>query len=119
MNTTSALAAGLAAILVAGCSAQARAGESGLGRSKIGIHLIGAYTEGAKRIIASECPVIKVLDTHGSMLEAFRDYKRRHPDGIVVLRIYTPIQHSVTDSPAARAQLFWDQALWPQLAGSR
>ena len=84
--------------------------------SKIGIHLIGSYSEGAKRIVRSKCPVIKILDTHQSMMEAVRDYKTRHPRGIVVLRTYTPIQHSVSDDPAARARLFWNDVLWPQLS---
>jgi hypothetical protein len=115
VQITPTLAAGLALVAATVCAAQAHADKSAF-NSKIGIHLIGDYTEGAKKIIASECPVIKVLDTHRSMMEAVRDYKTRHPDGIVVLRTYTPIQHSVTDSPAVRAQLFWDQVLWPQLS---
>jgi len=58
-----------------------------LSQSKLGIHLIGHYTEGAKKIIAAGPRVIKVLDpqANNQMVETMRDYKRRYPKGIVVM----------------------------------
>lgn len=60
-----------------------------LSQSKLGIHLIGHYTEGAKKIIAAGPRVIKILDpqANNQMVEAMRDYKRRYPKGIVVMRV--------------------------------
>lgn len=84
--------------------------------SKIGIHLLGTYTPGAKKVIEANCPVIKILDVHTDMLNALRDYKTLHPGGIVVFRAYTPIGSRMDQDPAERAKWFWDSVLWPQLS---
>lgn len=85
-------------------------------KSKIGIHLLGRYTPGAKKVIESECPVIKILGTHSAMMRALEDYKTRHPKGIVVLRIYTPIRYSISQNPAVCARDFWDRVLEPEVS---
>jgi hypothetical protein len=89
-----------------------------LSTSKLGPHLIGQYTEGARRIIAAGPRVIKVLDPQavGAMREAMRDYKRRHPEGLVVVRVYqrTPeVHYRLEDDPAASADDFWRRVLEP------
>jgi len=83
--------------------------------SKIGIHLIGSYTAGVKKIVAARCPVIKILDIHQPMLDAARDYKAANPKGIVVLRVFTPIQHEATQDPEERAKLYWEQVVKPSI----
>jgi hypothetical protein len=84
--------------------------------SKIGIHLLVKYTDGAKKIIQANCPIIKILDCHPDMMAALRDYKTAHPKGIVVLRIYTNNRYDITADPAASAKDYWDTRLWPQLS---
>ncbi len=86
--------------------------------SKLSIHLIGSYTEGAKRIIAAKPRVIKVLDPQSSaaMREAMRDYKRRHPKGLVVMRVWerTPdVHYRLQDDPVQSADDFWSRVLQP------
>ncbi len=86
--------------------------------SKLSIHLIGDYTEGAKRIIAAKPRVIKVLDPQASagMREAMRDYKRRYPKGLVVVRVWerTPdIRYRMEDDPVQSADDFWNRVLQP------
>ncbi len=89
-----------------------------ISQSKLGIHLIGRYTEGAKEIIAA-CPkVIKVLDpqANSEMVDAMRDYKRRCPNGIVVMRVWerTPqVRYKITDDPVVSADDFWHRVLEP------
>jgi len=89
-----------------------------LSQSKLGIHLIGRYTDGAKKIIAAGPRVIKVLDpqANSQMVEAMRDYKRRYPRGIVVMRVWerTPqVRYSISDDPVASADDFWRKVLEP------
>lgn len=86
--------------------------------SKLGIHLIGNYTEGAKRIIAAKPRVIKVLDPQASpaMREAMRDYKQRHPKGIVVMRVWertSDVRYRLEDDPVQSAEDFWSRVLKP------
>ncbi len=86
--------------------------------SKLSIHLIGSYTEGAKRIVAAKPRVIKVLDPQSSaaMREAMRDYKRRHPKGLVVMRVWerTPdVRYRLQDDPVQSAEDFWNRVLRP------
>lgn len=85
-------------------------------KSKIGIHLLSSYSDGARRIVQADLPVLKVMDIHPCMLEAIRDYKLKHPNGIVVMRIYTTIQHDASMDPKARAKLYWDEVLNPSLS---
>ncbi len=89
-----------------------------LSQSKLGIHLIGRYTEGARKIVAAGPRVIKVLDpqANGEMVEAMRDYKRRFPNGIIVMRVWerTPqVRYQITDDPIACADDFWRKVLEP------
>ncbi len=91
-----------------------------LSQSKLGIHLIGRYTDGARKIVAAGPKVIKVLDPQVSseMVEAMRDYKQRYPNGIVVMRVWerTPqIRYHLTDNPIASAEDFWRKVLEPAI----
>jgi hypothetical protein len=88
--------------------------------SKLSIHLIGNYTEGAKRIIAAKPTVIKVLDPQASagMREAMRDYKRRHPKGLVVVRVWertSGLRYRLEDDPVQSADDFWNRVLRPAM----
>ncbi|MCS6831483.1 MAG: hypothetical protein RMM08_09535 [Armatimonadota bacterium] len=86
--------------------------------SKLSIHLIGSYTEGARRIIAAKPRVIKVLDPQASagMREAMRDYKQRHPKGLVVMRVWertSNLRYRLQDDPVQSADDFWNRVLQP------
>lgn len=86
--------------------------------SKLSIHLIGDYTEGSKRIIAAKPRVIKVLDPQVSagMREAMRDYKARHPKGLVVMRVWqgtSGLRYRLQDDPVQSADDFWNRVLHP------
>jgi len=89
-------------------------------RSKIGIHLIGRYTPGARRIVQAGTCVLKVLDpqSNGAMLEALEEYKRRVPEGVTVVRVWenTPgLRFSPADDPAGAAVTFWQRVLQPAI----
>ncbi len=86
--------------------------------SKLSIHLIGSYTEGARRIVSAKPRVIKVLDPQASaaMREAMRDYKRVHPRGIVVARVWertSGLRYRLEDDPVQSADDFWNRVLKP------
>lgn len=84
--------------------------------SKIGMHLIGSYTEGTRKMVRARCPVLKILDLSPDMLAAARDYKSANPDGRVVLRIYHTRHYTLADQPAATALKHWDEVIAPALA---
>lgn len=89
-----------------------------LSNSRLGIHLIGKYTQGAKEIISAGPRVIKVLDPQviGDMREAIKDYKVKYPKGIVVMRVWerTPeVHYSLQDDPVKSADDFWKRVLEP------
>lgn len=89
-----------------------------LSQSKLGIHLIGRYTGGARKVIAAGPTVIKVLDpqANSEMIEAVRDYKRRCPNGIVVMRVWertSQVRYSLSDNPERCAEDFWRKVLEP------
>ncbi len=108
-------AALLAAVLVAALPASAIAQQATPSLSKLSIHLILNYTTGARQIVAAHPRVLKILDTHTSMLEAMRDYKARTPGGIVVLRIYTSHRYTLNDNPYTAAEHFWNNILAPRV----
>jgi len=83
--------------------------------SKLSLHLIARYTPGAEQVVAAGPRVLKVLDLHGEMLRAARDYKTRWPDGQVVLRIYTQVSYPVGSDPAAAGRDYWERFLAPPL----
>ncbi len=105
----------LAAMLVAALPVGAVAQQATPSLSKLSIHLILNYTTGARQIVAAHPRVLKILDTHTSMLEAARDYKARTPGGIVVLRIYTPHRYTLNDNPYTAAEHFWNSILAPRV----
>jgi len=91
-----------------------------LSRSKLSVHLLGHYTEGGKRVVAVGPRVIKVLDpqANADMLAAMRDYKRRFPTGLVVVRVWekTPsVHYGLADDPVTSADDFWRKILEPAL----
>lgn len=83
--------------------------------SKIGIHLIQNNTPGITQICNAHPRVIKILDVHGPMIDAARNYKAGTPNGIVVLRVYTPKHYDASVSPAAAATDFMNTVLAPAL----
>jgi len=83
--------------------------------SKIGIHLIGSYTPGSQKIVHGKMPILKILDLHQPMLDAARDYKAANPNGIVVLRCYTPVQYTLAHNPVSTADRYWDTYFKPQM----
>ena len=85
-------------------------------KSKLGIHLIGPYTAGAKLIVAANLPILKLLDLHDDMRAALKDYKTRHPQGIVVVRIYTPARYQISDDPTTKGKEFWEKVILPQVS---
>lgn len=104
-------------LLLFGLMAQVHA-QSDRQVSKLSIHLIGDYTEGAKRVIAAKPRVIKVLDPQVSagMREAIRDYKARHPKGLVVMRVWqgtSGLRYRLQDDPVQSADDFWNRVLQP------
>ncbi len=103
------------AALAAAPAAPAAASDREPFHSKLGMHLIGACTEGTRKMVRARMPVLKILDTHHDMMEAARDYKRNNPDGIVVLRCYTPVRYTLEDEPVATAERYWREHIWKQL----
>ncbi len=83
--------------------------------SKIGMHLIGAYTPGTHKMVRARMPVLKILDTHTAMIDAARDYKKANPDGLVVLRVYHTNHYTLDQDPVERAQWHWDNVIWKSL----
>lgn len=104
----------VAASVLAVCSSTAYA-ENKPFTSKLGIHLLVRYTPGAKKIIDANCPIIKILDCHPEMRQALRDYKTKHPKGIVVLRAYTPNGYLSKDAREC-GRLYWEKVIAPQIA---
>jgi hypothetical protein len=108
----------LACVCTSAPAAASRSGDSATREpfhSKLGMHLIGAYTEGTRKMVRARMPVLKILDTHHDMIQAARDYKRYNPDGIVVLRCYTPVRYTLEDEPVATAERYWREHIWKQL----
>ncbi len=91
-----------------------------LSKSRVSIHLIGRYTNGARKIVAAGPRTLKVLGLENGlgaeMLAALRDYKSRYPAGKTVLRIYTQWRHNAAATPEANAQDFWNRVLAPPLS---
>lgn len=83
--------------------------------SKIGIHLIQNNTAGITQICNAHPRVIKILDVYGPMIDAARNYKAGTPNGIVVLRVYTPKRYDASAAPADCAADFMNTVLAPAL----
>ena len=110
------IAAALAAALAAASATLAQAADNPRPRakgftSKIGMHLIGAYTPGTQTMVRARCPVLKILDLSDDMLKAARDYKRFNPDGRVVLRVFHTRRYSLDDPPEATAEKHWKEVI--------
>ncbi|MGQ9523776.1 MAG: hypothetical protein ACUVTZ_02950 [Armatimonadota bacterium] len=84
--------------------------------SKLSVHFIGRYTPGGHQVVQAGPRVIKILDLGDDMRRAVREYKHLYPNGVVVLRIYTPTRYSQKDSPEVCARRFWDEVLWPPIS---
>jgi hypothetical protein len=102
----------LAAMVALGGGAAAQ----NVSASKLSVHLLGGlYSPGAKQVVAAGPRVLKVLDLHKDMVDAIRDYKGKHPHGIVVLRVWTRLKFHLADNPESSADRFWSEVLWPHL----
>lgn len=86
-----------------------------LSESKLSLHLINSYSQGARQVVAAGPRVLKVLDLHEPMLEALRDYKSRYPQGVTVVRIYTRHSYPRDADPSASGRNYWETALKPAL----
>lgn len=84
-------------------------------KSKIGVHLIGSYTPGTRKMVHARMHVLKILDPWQPMIEAARDYKRCNPDGKVVLRCYAPVRYQLSDNPEEKAREHWEKIIWARL----
>jgi hypothetical protein len=103
-------------ILVAAFAHAAFAQPGPRSESKLSIHQLTSYTDGARGIVAAHPRVLKVMGiATGPPLEAVQDYKASTPDGMVVLREYTGHVYSVNEDPAVAAQHFWDTVLAPPI----
>jgi len=104
------MALGLAVLLLAASAAQ-----KPLSQSKLSIHLIARYTPGAQAIVRAGPRVLKVLDLHGEMLKALREYKSLYPQGVTVVRIYTRRSYPRDANPEQAGRDFWENALRPAI----
>ncbi|MCS6776773.1 MAG: Ig-like domain-containing protein [Chloroherpetonaceae bacterium] len=86
-----------------------------LSQSRLSIHLIARYTNGARQIVAAGPRVLKILDLGADMREALRDYKTRYPNGQTLLRIFTRKRYTRSDNPEASARDFWNTVLAPPI----
>ena len=102
-------------VLALTCLLMVMPGRAELSASKISLHLIGSYTPGARQVVAAGPRVLKVLDLHRPMLEALRDYKTRHPQGLTVLRVYTQHSYPRHSDPQEAGRDYWKTALEPAL----
>ncbi len=92
--------------------------EAGLAQSKLSIHLLGGrVTQGAKEVVRSGPRILKIFDLGKDMLEAAREYKRLHPAGKVIVRVWHTRKWSEKDDPVKSADQFWQEVLQPHLNG--
>lgn len=85
--------------------------------SRLGLHMILNYTSGASQVVNAHPRIHKILDTHSSMLASARDFRTNNPNGVLVLRIYTPKSYNVSQDPAWAANDFWNTVLAPPING--
>lgn len=97
------------------CAGASPTDEVTLPASKLSLHLIGRYTDGARRVVAAGPRVLKVLDLGPQMMEAVRDYKARWPRGQVVVRIYTTGSYPEGTDPREAGRHYWEEKLAPAL----
>lgn len=88
--------------------------------SKLGVFILG-QSNTAPTIVDSGPKVIKVMDpqSNSTILEYVREYKKKYPESIVVLRVYEGTVgrgYSLSDNPEGAAQDFWNGVLSPALA---
>lgn len=114
--------AAYALVLIAGIAGQITADDAAWAQpkpaaSKLSLHLIDRLLPGAEAVVAAGPRVLKVLDPHASaeMVEAMRRYKAIHPDGKILVRIYTTLRFSLSDDAAVAAERFWADVLAPAL----
>ncbi len=85
--------------------------------SRLGLHMIIHYTSGASQVVNAHPRIHKILDTGGAMIASARDFKRDNPNGVLVLRVYTPRSYNRSQDPAACANDFWNTILAPPIHG--
>jgi len=85
-------------------------------RSKLSLHLLGGnYTAGAKLVVAERPRLLKIFDLGADMRVAMKDFKGRNPNGVLVLRLWTPVRYPATDNPESSAERYWIDWIWPRL----
>ncbi|NLE60970.1 MAG: hypothetical protein GX616_21705 [Planctomycetes bacterium] len=100
----------LATLLTGSSAAPAQQTES-----RLGLHMIINYTSGASQVVNAHPRIHKILDTGSAMRASARDFKTNNPDGVLVLRIYTPKSYNVSQDPAWAANDFWTTVLAPPI----
>ena len=83
--------------------------------------MIGGYTDGAKKILEANPPLIKVIEptSDGAFFEAIRAYKQRVPGAVAVVRFYDGTQglyYSASTDPASSAQDFYNKVMSPGIS---
>ncbi len=99
--------------------------SSSLSSSRLSVHLIGDYSTGAQKIVAAGPRLLKAftMEKRGlvhdrAQMHALSDYKRRWPDGVTVLRVFTTgIHFARTDDPVPAARTYWLDGVKPFLVG--
>lgn len=91
-------------------------------RSKLSAFMIGHYTEGARRILEANPPLIKVIEpvSDPAFFEAIRAWRQRVPGGVSVVRFYNGtagLYYPATSDPSASAQDFFNKVVKPGLDG--
>lgn len=89
-----------------------------LSESKLSIFMIGHLTEGAKEIIESNPPIIKVIDPQSdkAFFDALAAYKKRVVHGIVVVRFYqgtSGLYYDNQSNPVTSAEDFFNRVIAP------
>jgi hypothetical protein len=100
--------------VILGTSPAARAQQT---ESRLGLHMIINYTGGASQVVNAHPRIHKILDTGGAMMASARDFKSNNPNGVLVLRVYTPRGYSRSQDPAWAANDFWNTILAPPING--
>lgn len=98
-------------LIVAACAAGSLT-QGSLSSSKLSIQMLDdRYTRGAQQIVAAGPRVLKLFDLGPGMRRALADYKYQHPDGKVVVRIWTTLRWRLSDNPEKAGEEYWDKVL--------
>lgn len=94
---------------------------AGVSKSKLSVFMIRSYTDGAKKILEANPPLIKVIEpsSDSSFFDAIRAYKQRVPSGIAVVRFYEGtlgLYYNSSTDPSAAAEDFYNRVIGPGIS---